>query len=282
MSLKAENITKRFGEVTVLDGFSHEFADGAVTVIMGASGCGKSTLLAVLMGIIKPDSGTVTGNDTRLSAVFQEDRLCENLTVMSNIRLVLGKKAGREMLISELAKVGLEDCADKPARELSGGMKRRTARLRALLAEYDILFLDEPFKGLDEDTKRTVMEYTKRMTAGKTVILVTHDRDEAEFFGGKLTNLSDVFHGVQTPIDVIADDYIFNGLDKKLDVGRYHSWVVSREGFPESLVVTAVSAEGQVMALRHKEYDIHGIQFHPESVLTPCGSKIVENFLKGL
>ncbi len=189
MPLKAENITKCFGETTVLEDFSHEFADGAVTVIMGASGCGKSTLLAVLMGIMPPDSGTVTGNDTRLSAVFQEDRLCENLTVLSNIRLVLGKKAGREMLISELAEVGLEGCAEKPVRELSGGMKRRTALLRALLAEYDVLFLDEPFKGLDEDTKRTVMEYTKRMTEGKTVILVTHDREEAEFFGGELIEL---------------------------------------------------------------------------------------------
>ena len=189
MSRKAENITKRFGEVTVLDGFTHDFEDGAVNVIMGASGCGKSTLLAILMGVMEPDSGAVTGNDVRLSAVFQEDRLSENLTVLSNIRLVLGKKAGRDMLISELAKVGLSDCADKPARDLSGGMKRRTALLRALLVEYDILFLDEPFKGLDADTKRTVMEYTKRKTAGKTVILVTHDREEAVFFGGEIIEL---------------------------------------------------------------------------------------------
>ena len=189
MSLKAENIIKRFGDKTVLDGFSHEFADGKVTAIMGASGCGKSTLLAVLMGVLPPDSGTVIGNNTLLSAVFQENRLCENLTVMSNLRLVLGKKAARDTLINELAEVGLSDCADKPVRELSGGMKRRTALLRALLAEYDILFLDEPFKGLDEDTKQTVMEYTKRRTAGKTVILVTHDREEAEFFGGELIEL---------------------------------------------------------------------------------------------
>ena len=189
MSLKADNITKSFGDNIVLDGFSHDFTDGAVTVIMGASGCGKSTLLAVLMGIIPPDGGTVSGNDVRLSAVFQEDRLCENLTVLSNLRLVLGKKAGREALMNELAAVGLSDSADKPARELSGGMKRRTALLRALLAEYEILFLDEPFKGLDEDTKQTVMEYTKRKTAGKTVILVTHDREEAVFFGGEIIEL---------------------------------------------------------------------------------------------
>ena len=102
-----------------------------------------------------------------------------------------------------------------------------------------------------------------------------------EFFGGRLTNLSDVFHGVQTPIRITSDDYIFAGLERELPVGRYHSWVVSQEGFPNSLEVTAVSAEGQVMALRHREYDIHGIQFHPESVLTPSGKKIIDNFLRG-
>lgn len=183
--LKAENITKKFGALTVLDGFSHEFPDGSFTVIMGASGCGKSTLLSVLMGTLPPDSGTVSRDDMKISAVFQEDRLCENLSVLSNLRLVLGRKADRGALVTELEAVGLSDCADKPARELSGGMKRRIALLRALLAEYDVLFLDEPFKGLDEDTKQSVMRYTKEKTTGKTVILVTHDKSEAAFFGGQ-------------------------------------------------------------------------------------------------
>lgn len=101
-----------------------------------------------------------------------------------------------------------------------------------------------------------------------------------ESFGGRLTNLSDVFHGVQTPVRIVADDYIFDGLPREgLPVGRYHSWVVDTEGFPECLEVTAVSEEGQVMALRHKTMDIHGIQFHPESVLTPDGATIVGNWL---
>lgn len=101
-----------------------------------------------------------------------------------------------------------------------------------------------------------------------------------ESFGGQLTNLSDVFHGVQTPVKIVADDYIFDGLPREgLPVGRYHSWVVDTEGFPACLEVTAVSDEGQVMALRHKTMDIHGIQFHPESVLTPDGATIVGNWL---
>lgn len=99
-------------------------------------------------------------------------------------------------------------------------------------------------------------------------------------FGGKLINLSDVFHGVATPCHITVDDPIFNTLSREITVGRYHSWVVDQEGFPACLEVTAVSPEGQVMALRHREFQIHGIQFHPESVLTPQGRVMLENFLK--
>ena len=98
-------------------------------------------------------------------------------------------------------------------------------------------------------------------------------------FGAQLVNLSDVFHGVQSPCFHTEKDYIFQGIPKQFPVGRYHSWVVSDDGLPSCLEVTAVSPEGQIMALRHREYDIHGIQFHPESVLTPNGRAIVENFL---
>ncbi len=101
-----------------------------------------------------------------------------------------------------------------------------------------------------------------------------------EAFGGGLENLSDVYHGVQTPISISVDDYIFEGVSRRVDVGRYHSWVVSGDGFPAELEVTAVSDEGQIMALRHREYDVRGIQFHPESVLTPEGRAMIENYLK--
>lgn len=101
-----------------------------------------------------------------------------------------------------------------------------------------------------------------------------------EFFCGKLVNLSDVFHGVQTPALIKQPaDYIFQGLDSQVPVGRYHSWVVSSEGLPDCLEVTATSPEGQIMALRHKHMDIRGIQFHPESVLTPDGAKMMSNWL---
>lgn len=188
--LKAVNITKNFGENKVLNNFTREFAECRVTAVLGRSGCGKSTLLNVLMGLMKPDGGEVIrGENQRISAVFQENRLCENLTASANIRLVTGKRYTRAEIAAELAAVGLGDCADKPVRTLSGGMKRRTALLRALLAEYDALFLDEPFKGLDEETKRAVMEYVREKTRGKTVVLVTHDRDECAFLADEIIEL---------------------------------------------------------------------------------------------
>ncbi len=101
-----------------------------------------------------------------------------------------------------------------------------------------------------------------------------------ETFGAKLENLTDVYHGVQTPISIGCYDPIFEGLDRKQQVGRYHSWVVSNDNFPKELEVIATSEEGQIMALRHRKYDTIGIQFHPESVLTPNGKVMLSNFLK--
>lgn len=126
--------------------------------------------------------------------------------------------------------------------------------------------------------------------AGKKPILGVCLGEQAigEAFGAKLTNLSEVFHGVQTPILIKnkelrmkneETDYLFNGLADEVPVGRYHSWVVDADGFPECLEITAVSEEGYIMALKHKEYDVHGIQFHPESVLTPDGKTMIANFL---
>lgn len=102
-----------------------------------------------------------------------------------------------------------------------------------------------------------------------------------EAFGAKLTNLSKVFHGVQTPVKILhdQDDYLFKGLPDWIPAGRYHSWVVDRDGFPDCLQITAISEEDYIMALRNKKYDVQGIQFHPESILTPDGKTIIRNFL---
>lgn len=102
-----------------------------------------------------------------------------------------------------------------------------------------------------------------------------------EVFGGKIENLSQVFHGVATKATIISkDEPLFKGLGKEIEIGRYHSWVVSKENFPEVLEVTSVDENGQIMSLRHKFYDVCGVQFHPESVLTPMGKQIIKNWIE--
>jgi anthranilate synthase component 2 len=119
-----------------------------------------------------------------------------------------------------------------------------------------------------------------RTYAGKKPILGVCLGHQAigEVFGGKLVNLSEVFHGVATPCHIVADDPIFSGLERTITIGRYHSWVVSKEAFPDCLEITA-EIDGQIMALRHKTLNVRGIQFHPESVLTPDGKKMIQNWM---
>ncbi len=177
------NISKAFAENDVLKAFSAVIPAGEISCLMAPSGRGKTTLLRILMGLEQPDSGHISGvTGFRLSAVFQEDRLCENLSPVTNIRLVCRSHSTRAV-IDALNAAGLSGCIGQPVRELSGGMRRRVALLRALMADYDILFLDEPFKGLDAAAKATVMAQTRKHIQGKTVLLVTHDPQEAQTLG---------------------------------------------------------------------------------------------------
>lgn len=102
-----------------------------------------------------------------------------------------------------------------------------------------------------------------------------------EVFGGNLINLEKVYHGVATKVSKVSDDFIFNEIPDEMEVGRYHSWSVSTENFPDVLEITSVDENGQVMSLKHKTFDVRGVQYHPESVLTPYGKKILENWLRG-
>lgn len=149
------------------------------------------------------------------------------------------------------------------------------------LEKYDKIILS-PGPGIPEEAG--LLLEVIRTYAGRKPMLGVCLGEQAigQAFGGKLTNLSEVFHGIQTNVKIKNKDYIFDGLPTEIPVGRYHSWVVDADGFPEELVVTAISPEGQIMALKHREYDVHGIQFHPESVLTPDGKQIVGNWLKGV
>ncbi len=102
----------------------------------------------------------------------------------------------------------------------------------------------------------------------------------AEVFGGSLVNLDQVYHGVASEIEIVQDDYIFEGLPRQIAVGRYHSWVVNNN-IPDSLVATSFDTNGQIMSLKHIDFDIRAVQFHPESVLTPNGKQILKNWVEG-
>ena len=187
--LLADGVTKRFGDVQVLSGFSMLVRPGETTAVMGASGCGKTTLLRIISGLLPADGGSVSGQGTRFSEVFQEDRLCGNLTAAANVRLVCGDHRTDDEIAAAFAAVGLTGCENRLTAELSGGMKRRVALVRALLAEGGAVLLDEPFKGLDEATKRKVMEFAREKLRGRTAVLVTHDRAEAEFMAENVVEL---------------------------------------------------------------------------------------------
>ncbi len=187
--MELKGISKAFGEKQVLRELYLSAPEGEVTAIMGPSGCGKTTLLRIVMGLEKPDSGEVAGlQGCRISAVFQEDRLLSRLTAEGNLRFVAETEAQRAQIPALLEEMGLAR-ETEPAETFSGGMKRRLAIARALLAEYDLLVLDEPFRGLDGETRGQVMEAVRRRTAGKTVLMVTHDEEEARAMGANLIRL---------------------------------------------------------------------------------------------
>ena len=177
------NITKSFDGSIVLDDLCLSVKENEFVTLLGPSGCGKTTLLRILMGLERADSGRIDGlNGLCISAVFQEDRLCNQLDGVSNLRLVT-PALGRAEAANAMKAVGLSDCIGQPIRELSGGQRRRVAILRGLLADYDFLILDEPFRGLDRETKRLVMEDTRCRCMERTVLLVTHDAAELEALG---------------------------------------------------------------------------------------------------
>ena len=146
------------------------------------------------------------------------------------------------------------------------------------LEEFDKILLS-PGPGIPEEAG--LLLDVIRTYAGKKPILGVCLGEQAigEVYGGKLTNLDEVFHGIQSPVSLTATDYLFEGLPSTVQVGRYHSWVVDQKDFPDCLEVTAVSEEGYIMALRHRTLDVRGVQFHPESVLTPEGKQILGNWI---
>lgn len=174
------HLKKRYGDEIVLDDVTLTLPEGRLSALVGPSGSGKTTLLRILAGLEKPEAGDLSPLEgKRISMVFQENRLCPNLSAWANVKLVTDKYTARHLL----EELGLSDSLSKPCREFSGGMQRRVALARALAAPYDLLLLDEPFTGLDPDTKKRVIEVTRHSIRGKTTLIVTHDPIEAELMG---------------------------------------------------------------------------------------------------
>ncbi|MDR2108301.1 MAG: ATP-binding cassette domain-containing protein [Coriobacteriales bacterium] len=231
MALEICSLSKSFGGRPVLADFSCAVPVGRCICLFGPSGCGKTTLLRILMSLEEPDSGVIRWPQrARISAVFQEDRLCPDLSALANCMLVAGSASVRavekggavdeavavgedgradssrpawlrrsradrrseahRLICDALAQVGLKGCEHQPVRELSGGQSRRVALVRALVSSYDLLILDEPFKGLDAQARQTVIHYTRQQAQGKTVLLVTHDLSEAEAMGAEVISLT--------------------------------------------------------------------------------------------
>lgn len=174
------NLSKSFGDKRVLEGFDLTVPDGGICCIMGESGCGKSTLIKLIMGIYAPDGGEIAGVPDKIAAVFQEDRLCEDFSALTNVRITAARGVTSARISEEFRVLGLEGNEKTPARQLSGGMRRRVALIRAFMADAPLIILDEPFTGLDPDNRALAIDYVRARRAGKTIILVTHDASDAD------------------------------------------------------------------------------------------------------
>lgn len=190
MNIRVNSLYKSYGDNHVLEDFSYEFLEGQRYCIMGPSGCGKTTLLNILLGLDTPNQGQIQGlKDRIISPVFQEDRLCNNLSVASNLNLVQTTSLSSNVLQQALDALSLGNILRQPAKSLSGGMKRRVALLRAILHNGDIFIMDEPFKGLDVETKQRTIRYIHEITKEKTMIWVTHDSSEVEWLPSTIISL---------------------------------------------------------------------------------------------
>ena len=176
MELRVEHLCKRYGENAVLENITFTARVG-MTRLLGPSGIGKTTLLRILLGLERADGGTTNAGCFRWAAVFQEDRLLEQLDAAGNLRFALGAAYDEAAARALLAELGLGDAGGKRVRDWSGGMKRRLALARALLAPSDALALDEPFTGLDADNRAAAQRCIARAAREKIVLLVSHEDD---------------------------------------------------------------------------------------------------------
>ena len=194
LRIDIRGLEKSFGEERVLKGLDLSLSSGNFYCLMAPSGTGKTTLLRLLMGLEAPDRGTITiqlspDGPLRTAAVFQEDRLLEGYTALQNLRFATGNRYTAEELTGFILRLLPEEALNKPVREFSGGMRRRTAILRAILAPSDLVLMDEPFTGLDHETKLSAIRMIRGFCDGKLFIAATHAEEDPKLLGAKVIRL---------------------------------------------------------------------------------------------
>jgi len=190
VSIIITDLCKSFDDNEILKNVNITLEDSSIYCLMGASGIGKTTLLRILMGLERADSGCISGIDTKnISCMFQEDRLIPDLSAIDNVRIVLRGKNNRAEVRNNLLSILPDDSLDLPVSSLSGGMKRRVALARALSYPGKLIILDEPFTGLDKDTKLNVINYILKMRNNRTLLIATHGTDDADLLGAKIIKL---------------------------------------------------------------------------------------------
>ena len=202
--LTIQHLTKAYGSVPVWNDVSLELSSGQSYCLMGPSGCGKTTFLRILLGLEQADGGSILvtypGENASLpladyplrgamSAVFQEDRLCEEFSPLHNVMLTADRHLNRRQIYGELCRLLPEESVLRPVSTLSGGMKRRVAILRAMLAPSSAILMDEPFTGLDEETKDRVIAYIKEKAAGRLLLVSTHQEEDISSLNASLLRL---------------------------------------------------------------------------------------------
>lgn len=192
MELNINHLSKSYGDLEVLTDVNLTLRSGNIYCLMGPSGSGKTTFFRILLGLLKADSGHMEGpNGIKTAAVFQENRLCEEFTPIDNLTMVTAgsSKETRKKAKEALLKLLPEESLSRPVSTLSGGMKRRVAIARALWITSDMIIMDEPFTGLDDDTKRTVIRRIMECSKNKLVIISTHQEEDAGLLNGILMKI---------------------------------------------------------------------------------------------
>lgn len=185
------HISKKYNGTTVFSDFGLTLHPGRIYCLMAPSGAGKTTLLNLLLGLVSPDSGSISGLERqRISAVFQKELLLEQYDALQNIRFVTGKRIAGAELEKRLTALLPKDCLTRPVSEFSGGMKRRLSILRALSVPFDLLLMDEPFSGLDYENRIAAIELVKKEAAGKTAVIATHDAQDATLLQAEIITLA--------------------------------------------------------------------------------------------